>query len=84
MSPRRAAPSSRTPRPPRLKRTQKRSRSPRTCAADGSGDPTDDLPKAPDLDEFDIAYEVARLLENRRWDKREEPFQGFDSPPGKF
>ncbi len=52
--------------------------------ADGSGDPTGDLPKAPDLDEFDIAYEVARLLENRRWDKREEPFQGFDSPPGKF
>ena len=52
--------------------------------ADGSGDPADDLPKSPELDEFDIAYEVARLLENRRWDKREEPFQGFDSPPGKF
>ena len=52
--------------------------------ADGSGDPADDLPKAPELDEFDIAYEVARLLENRRWDKREEPFHGFDSPPGRF
>ncbi len=52
--------------------------------ADDSGDPADDLPKNPKLDEFDIAYEVARLLENRRWDKREEPFQGFDSPPGKF
>ncbi len=52
--------------------------------ADDSGDPADDLPKIPKLDEFDIAYEVARLLENRRWDKREEPFQGFDSPPGKF
>jgi len=52
--------------------------------ADGSGDTDDDLPKAPELDKFDIAYEVARLLENRRWDKREEPFQGFDSPPGKF
>lgn len=52
--------------------------------ADGSGDPADDLPNVPKLDEFDIAYEVARLLENRRWDKREEPFHGFDSPPGKF
>ncbi len=52
--------------------------------ADGSGDPTDDLPNVPKLDEFDIAYEVARLLENRRWDKRDEPFHGFDSPPGKF
>ncbi len=52
--------------------------------ADGSGNPDDDLPKIPKLDEFDIAYEVARLLENRRWDKREEPFHGFDSPPGKF
>jgi len=51
---------------------------------DDSDDPTDDLPKNPELDEFDIAYEVARLLENRRFDKREEPFQGFDSPPGKF
>lgn len=52
--------------------------------ADGSGDPADDLPKVPKLEEFDIAYEVARLLENRRWEKREGPFQGFDSPPGKF
>ncbi|MCH7484994.1 MAG: hypothetical protein IIA90_07615 [Chloroflexi bacterium] len=52
--------------------------------ADDSGDPADDLPKIPKLDEFDIAYEVARLLENRRFDKREEPFHGFESPPGKF
>ena len=53
-------------------------------SADDSGDAGDDLPDAPKLDEFDIAYEVARLLENRRWEKREEPFHGFDSPPGKF
>ncbi len=52
--------------------------------ADDSRDGDDDTPKVPELDDFDIAYEVARLLENRRWDKREEPFQGFDSPPGKF
>ena len=51
---------------------------------DDSGDAGNDLPDAPKLDEFDIAYEVARLLENRRWEKREEPFHGFDSPPGKF
>jgi len=47
-------------------------------------DGANDLPENPQLDDFDIAYEVARLLENRRFDKREEPFQGFDSPPGKF
>ncbi|HEY5640415.1 MAG TPA: hypothetical protein VIW01_10215 [Dehalococcoidia bacterium] len=52
--------------------------------ADDARDADDDAPKVPELDDFDIAYEVARLLENRRWDKREEPFQGFDSPPGKF
>ena len=52
--------------------------------ADDPGDPADDAPKMPKLDDFDIAYEVARLLENRRWEKRDEPFQGFESPPGRF
>ena len=33
---------------------------------------------------FDIAYEVERLLKKRRWEKREEPFRGFNSPPGRF
>jgi hypothetical protein len=47
-------------------------------------DPADDLPKEPDLDDFDIAYEVERLLQNRRWDTRDEPFSGFRSPPGRF
>jgi hypothetical protein len=48
------------------------------------GPDADDTPRSPELDEFDIAYEVARLLENRRWSRREEPFQGFESPPGRF
>jgi hypothetical protein len=47
-------------------------------------DPADELPKVPTLDEFDIAYEVERLLQNRRWETREEPFKGFKSPPGRF
>jgi dTMP kinase len=47
-------------------------------------DPTAEFPKGPDLDEFDIAYEVERLLKARRFDKREEPFNGFKSPPGRF
>ncbi|MCH7617589.1 MAG: hypothetical protein IIB18_06990 [Chloroflexi bacterium] len=51
---------------------------------DDAGDAGNDLPDAPKLDDFDIAYEVARLLETRRWEKREEPFHGFGSPPGKF
>ncbi len=52
--------------------------------ADNSGDPADEAPKVPESDEFDIADEVARLLKNRLWDKRKEPFQGFKSPPGRF
>ncbi|HEY5639070.1 MAG TPA: hypothetical protein VIW01_03385, partial [Dehalococcoidia bacterium] len=34
---------------------------PEHLSADGDGDPTNDLPKVPQLDDFDIAYEVARL-----------------------
>ena len=52
--------------------------------AGDAGDSADDASKAPGLDEFDIAYEVERLLKNRRWEKREEPFRGFNSPPGRF
>lgn len=36
------------------------------------------------LDDFDVAYEVERLLKNREWDKRDGPFSGFKSPPGRF
>ena len=53
-------------------------------SADDSGDPAEDASKDPGLDEFDIAHELERLLEHRRWAKREEPFRGFDSPPGRF
>jgi hypothetical protein len=53
-------------------------------SADDSGDPADEAPNVPESDEFDIADEVARLLKNRLWDKRKEPFQGFKSPPGRF
>lgn len=36
----------------------------------------------PDL--FDVALEAAKTLRLRRWEKREEPFRGFNSPPGRF
>jgi hypothetical protein len=55
-----------------------------TIFAHASATETEEGTEAPTLDAFDIADEVARLLENRRWEKREEPFHGFDSPPGKF
>jgi len=32
----------------------------------------------------DVSSEMSRLLESRRWDVREGPFRGFDSPPGRF
>jgi hypothetical protein len=47
-------------------------------------DPAEELPDEPSLSDFDIAWEVERLLKNRRWEKREEPFGGFRSPPGRF
>jgi hypothetical protein len=28
--------------------------------------------------------EIAKALRVRRWQKREDPFQGFGSPPGRF
>ncbi|MEX1193437.1 MAG: hypothetical protein WD904_11265 [Dehalococcoidia bacterium] len=49
-----------------------------------SDDPADDLPKEAALDDFDIAYEVERLLRSRRFETRDEPFHGFKSPPGRF
>jgi len=49
-----------------------------------SDDPADEFPKDLELDDFDIAYEVERLLQNRRFDTRDEPFNGFKSPPGRF
>ncbi len=52
--------------------TRERRRTSRDCA-----DGTDwELP--------DADCEVATVLESKRWERREEPFQGFDSPPGKF
>jgi hypothetical protein len=33
---------------------------------------------------IDINCEVATVLRSKRWERRQEPFQGFDSPPGKF
>jgi hypothetical protein len=33
---------------------------------------------------FHIEQEIGRLLNNRRWEKRDSPFDGFNSPPGRF
>ena len=33
---------------------------------------------------LDTHCEVATVLRSKRWEEREEPFQGFNSPPGKF
>lgn len=32
----------------------------------------------------DLVEEVEKILKVKRWDKRESPFRGFDSPPGRF
>lgn len=49
-----------------------------------SADPASGLAAAPKLDDFDIAYEVERLLRGRKWEQRDGPFSGFQSPPGRF
>jgi hypothetical protein len=33
---------------------------------------------------FDVKEELQKVLKVRRWDERETPFSGFDSPPGRF
>jgi hypothetical protein len=47
-------------------------------------DPASGMPQTSKVDDFDIAFEVERLLRRRKWDKRESPFTGFESPPGRF
>ena len=47
-------------------------------------DPAAGIPQVKQYDEFDIAFEVERLLRNRNWERRDEPFDGFKSPPGRF
>ncbi|HLC28503.1 MAG TPA: hypothetical protein VJL07_03550, partial [Dehalococcoidia bacterium] len=48
-----------------------------------------DAPPVPDPAEHDeeameIADEVGKILQKRRWARRESPFDGFKSPPGRF
>jgi hypothetical protein len=31
-----------------------------------------------------IEHDVSKILRKRRWEKRESPFEGFKSPPGRF
>ncbi len=33
---------------------------------------------------FDIHTEVSKVLELKRWEEHNRPFEGFDSPPGRF
>jgi hypothetical protein len=47
---------------------------------DGAKDP----PEVEPYNGFDIAFEVERLLRNRNWGRKDEPFNGFKSPPGRF
>ena len=41
-------------------------------------------PEAPEEDDASVADEVGKILRRRRWEKRESPFEGFNSPPGRF
>jgi hypothetical protein len=50
----------------------------------GGADPAAGLTTSPKLDDFDVAYEVERLLRGRKWEQRDGPFSGFQSPPGRF
>jgi hypothetical protein len=44
----------------------------------------DPPPPLMDEDAADLVEEVERILKVKRWDKRNSPFRGFDSPPGRF
>jgi len=41
-------------------------------------------PEAPEEDDTSVADEVGKILRRRRWEKRESPFEGCNSPPGRF
>jgi hypothetical protein len=43
-----------------------------------------DPPEQTGWGSIDINCEVAMVLRSKRWERRQGPFQGFDSPPGKF
>ncbi|MBI2913355.1 MAG: hypothetical protein HYY03_05490 [Chloroflexi bacterium] len=47
-------------------------------------EPEAELAPAPRPDLNEVFDEVSKILTTRRWEVREEPFRGFDSPPGKF
>ena len=50
----------------------------------GSAEENGGILASPKLDDFDVAYEVERLLRGRKWEQRNGPFSGFQSPPGRF
>lgn len=56
--------------------------------AAGGAAPAQTPPSAPVEDEDasgeDLIREVEKILRVKRWDKRDSPFRGFDSPPGRF
>jgi hypothetical protein len=41
-------------------------------------------PDDDDLEQEDIVSEVENILRVKRWEKRNKPFRGFGSPPGRF
>lgn len=57
-----------------------------TLSAPAPGPPPpdgDDGEKPPEAEPSTV-IEIAKALRVRRWQKREDPFQGFGSPPGRF
>jgi hypothetical protein len=41
-------------------------------------------PDDDDLEQEDVVSEVEKILRVKRWEKRNKPFRGFGSPPGRF
>jgi len=46
--------------------------------------PAQHEPESEDELTEDLVEEVEKILNVKRWDKRDSPFRGFDSPPGRF
>lgn len=53
------------------------------ASANGSTANADSRPQVPS-DRYEVADELAKLLERRRFDRKEGPFKGFGSPRGRF
>jgi hypothetical protein len=72
------------PEPPEVPDTTAARPLPRPQASTAVAEPEPPEMNPAEAGSFDAEREIQRLLKNRRWDSKDSPFDGFNSPPGRF